>query len=696
MTSQGLTTGQNPWQFAAAELAAFPGRWNLALRCLLVSALTIVGSLTFGVPLLPVSIFLIFFAVQSNVVLTQIVGAVIFLGLMIAVGLLFGLVMFTLDRPLLRLLAISFLMLGIMWMMRASTLGQMFYLLGLAVSCAQPYMDFAAPPEIFVRAILWAFMSAFYPLMLCLIVNSVLLPGEPLRHIKQEAHRQLQQIVDIMAYALGDSDTQPAQLDASDIQLGLLGARKMLRFAWMRNKILRQAKGRHLAVADCVTSLREQALLLQRAPGAAAARQHPENARDLMAALHVLDAAIQTEGVFDGRGIRWPQAPTGTLLDTMWYSLQLLADSSGSRPAVAADAPMKPLVADALSNPVYWQYALKTLLCMLVGYFILQATDWIGIETVVVTCLIVAQPSLGASNRKIKLRVLGAGIGSLIALFEIVFLMPYVDSIVGLLLLTLPVLGLAAYLSAGSERVAYMGQQLMFTYALATLLTFGPTTNLTEIRDRMVGIFLGIGISYVVHTLLWPERESAPLARQIGQIILSLANFLRQPPSTEKTGQAQLWEHINDAEDTITLIAVEPHWGQAEGEHESATRHMQLSLANVRELLSRAAILQATLAASEADSVQVQAAQRVLQSVADALQALGDGLLESRDVFYTPAASSNAAVLASWQRERVQLGAGPLRQTLRALVRATSNLLRARTAADVDWQRITVAAESPI
>ena len=81
------------------------------------------------------------------------------------------------------------------------------------------------------------------------------------------------------------------------------------------------------------------------------------------------------------------------------------------------------------------------------------------------TCLIVAQPSLGATGQRSLLRVVGP-CGSL-ALAMMLWVVPHLDDIIGLLGMVLPVIALASWVSAGSERISYAGTQIMFTFALA-------------------------------------------------------------------------------------------------------------------------------------------------------------------------------------------------------------------------------------
>jgi multidrug resistance protein MdtO len=58
------------------------------------------------------------------------------------------------------------------------------------------------------------------------------------------------------------------------------------------------------------------------------------------------------------------------------------------------------LLPDAWSNPAYLHFALKTLLATLLCYVFYTAADWQGIHTIMLSCVIVAQPGLGATLQK--------------------------------------------------------------------------------------------------------------------------------------------------------------------------------------------------------------------------------------------------------------------------------------------------------
>ncbi|MGL4214453.1 MAG: FUSC family protein [Morganella morganii] len=176
----------------------------------------------------------------------------------------------------------------------------------------------------------------------------------------------------------------------------------------------------------------------------------------------------------------------------------------------ASTTPAKPvpfIVADPWTNPAYARFAVKCVLATLLCYLFYSSVDWQGIHTAMLTCVILALPSVGAITHKGMLRITGCVLGGGAALLITVFILPYIDTIVGLLMVSLPVLAISAWIASGSEKTQYVGVQMAFAFALSMFDQFGPTTSLTEIRDRMVGILLGVVVSVFIYSYLWPEDE---------------------------------------------------------------------------------------------------------------------------------------------------------------------------------------------
>jgi hypothetical protein len=176
----------------------------------------------------------------------------------------------------------------------------------------------------------------------------------------------------------------------------------------------------------------------------------------------------------------------------------------------SADRKKKGLfVADAFTNPTHVQFALKVTLAAMTCYFIYTGVDWFGIHTAFITCCIIALESTGATLRKAWLRLCGCLIGGSLGFLSILYLVPRMETIASLVLLTAAVSAVAGWIAAGSQRIAYAGLQMAFAFFLALFQGFAPATDLDVIRDRVAGIVLGILIMSVVFRYLWPEREPA-------------------------------------------------------------------------------------------------------------------------------------------------------------------------------------------
>src|SRR5258708_35431982 len=112
------------------------------------------------------------------------------------------------------------------------------------------------------------------------------------------------------------------------------------------------------------------------------------------------------------------------------------------------------LVPDALTNPRYVQFALKATMAAMLCYIAYTAVDWNGIHTCMLTCVIVALGSAGATIHKATLRLVGCAIGGALAPASILVLVPHMTSIAELVPLVAPVTSLAAWSAMGSERTA--------------------------------------------------------------------------------------------------------------------------------------------------------------------------------------------------------------------------------------------------
>src|SRR4030095_1521369 len=122
----------------------------------------------------------------------------------------------------------------------------------------------------------------------------------------------------------------------------------------------------------------------------------------------------------------------------------------------------------------------------------------------------------GCTIQKPTLRLVGCAIGGSIALASIVFLLPHMTSITQLALLVGAVAALGGWIAMGSERTGYVGLQLAFAVYLPLLESgFVPTTDVTEMRDRFIGIVFGVIVMALVFSCVWPERAGTGMVRSL-------------------------------------------------------------------------------------------------------------------------------------------------------------------------------------
>jgi multidrug resistance protein MdtO len=200
----------------------------------------------------------------------------------------------------------------------------------------------------------------------------------------------------------------------------------------------------------------------------------------------------------------------------------LLDEASGKTPTASDKAASKPAAIGALERRAHMRFAFKVMCAVLASYATYTLLDWPGIRTAITTCFFVSLTTVGESVHKLTLRLSGAIIGGLIAGLCIVFVLPSLTDIGQLCLLIAAVSTFCAWISTASETIAYGGMQIAFAFFLGVLQGYGPTEELTVLRDRVAGIVVGNLWITVFFTTLWPvsalDQARAKWAAAIGQL----------------------------------------------------------------------------------------------------------------------------------------------------------------------------------
>ena len=183
------------------------------------------------------------------------------------------------------------------------------------------------------------------------------------------------------------------------------------------------------------------------------------------------------------------------------------------------------IASDAFQNPDYLRSSIKGALAGFICYLIFTLTNYQEIFTSVITCIVCSLSTAGASFQKGTLRFCGSAIGALLGLMTLMYIFPHVDSIGGFWVPFAAVTALAAYVTVGSPAISYGGYQIGLAFYKCTLQSYGPYTELRVVRDRLIGILLGLVVFEFINTHLWPVKATGTIRARLGSTLRALADM---------------------------------------------------------------------------------------------------------------------------------------------------------------------------
>ena len=208
----------------------------------------------------------------------------------------------------------------------------------------------------------------------------------------------------------------------------------------------------------------------------------------------------------------------------------------------------KLIAADAFANPEHFRFALKGCFAVSACYVIYNAIDWTSMAvTVMLTCFSTALSTIGTSRQRQVLRFAGFIVGGfLIGMGGQVFILPYVDSITAFTVFFSLVTALAAWIMTSSPRLSFFGQQLAVVFFVINQQKFARETSLSVARDRVAGVFLGLLMMWLIFDQLWRASASVEMRRQFISTLRLLAQFAREPASTDIRSAIQRTSALHD------------------------------------------------------------------------------------------------------------------------------------------------------
>ena len=530
------------WQ----DLQPAPGRLAQSWRVAALCALMVLLAMNYGIPESAVSCFVIFFVMKSDAGESSVLALALVVLVSIVVLLMVPLIQVTIQYPPWRLLAMVLTSFVLLFLGVASKLGPLGGIIALVIAFVLTLLGYVPFGEIATRAILYAWLMTASPMGLVLIFNLCfgLSPQKVLR-------RELAARLRLAARGLlGQADTQELW---DELALGVSAQQK--RVGWIRLF--------HLLPAHKQADLDQAILNTYRLLLAVAVLRDQHLDRiEAEAFAQVCERAAQAieQGDVPPRE-DLPQVPADSALAMQDLHEALLALSGAietGKPDPTRDSFM---VADAWSNPVYQHHALKATAAAVLCYLIYSAADWQGIHTAMITCYVAALGSTGETVHKLALRIAGCLLGAALGFLTVLFVMPYLVDIGGLMAVVFLVSLLGAWVFYGPERISYAGIQIAFAFYLVTLQGFGPSFDLDSARDRVLGILLGNAVMYVMFTQVWPVSIAGSVRQRLGKAAESLAGLgalWRERPAQAVQQSASVAQELSAAKYGLALMQLEP------------------------------------------------------------------------------------------------------------------------------------------
>jgi len=612
------------------SLAPFPGRFDFALRLALICALTTLVVETYQTPSPALTIYLVFFlnkpdrmgSVIANLALIVVISAVI--------ALLIPLVMMLIDQPPLRVASMAILSFVMLFLASASKLKPIGATVALIAAYTLDLLGSVQMGELATRGLLYAWLFIAIPAGVSLCVNLMIAPP-PRALVEAEIARRLRIVADLL---VGDDAITGRQL-AVALQAGNNELFKLLKMSQLEKSLdpshaaaLTQAARTTFEMLVLVDIMRAEKLKFS---GALAFRLH--DTLEEMALC--LDRGSFPSGVVcpkqDTADNLAPE--TADIFNVFKGAIETFAQTTESS-RLPGDGDMRHTTAtktgfflpDAFSNPHHIRHALKTTAAAMICYLLFQLLDWPGIHTALITCYIVSLGTTAETIEKLGLRIAGCLIGALAGVMTMLFVIPAVTTIGGLMLIIFLGAFPAAWIAVGSPRIAYAGYQIVFAFLLCVVQGSTPDFDLTVARDRVIGILLGNVVTYLIFANVWPVSVAERIDHVAARLLRELAAML------DRSGSAARLNLIAQARATLSTLARDLELVTYEPTHIRPAEDW--IDARRRGLADLTSLYQATLMLGATETKGANAVAHDLNNLADRLtsdEASGTALTTSTD-----------------------------------------------------------------
>lgn len=529
------------------DLQPFDGRFDLTWRVALVCALVTGLAMVLRVPEAAISCYLVIFLMKEDAVTNCVMGIGVILLATLVVFLMVPVINVAIDSPAMRFGIIFGVSCVFLFLASATPLGEQAAIVALIVAFIMTLVTYVPAGQIANQGLLAAWKMASLPMAVMILFSLAFgTPAQTL--VRRLIVKRLTSAAESLAAGAETPET------AALLGEGNAASRKQIQLV----------RALHLVPKESSTWLRGAVetsyLMMLVAPVSQEALPPAQR--------HAIATAMRDAARAIDRGER-PAPPDFDTLPEIARPLEealaaLAGPEGGTLPAPEATPFLAP---DAFSDPKHQRYAIKTSVAAVICYLIYSGLQWDDIHTALITCYVVALGTTGETMRKLTLRITGCLIGAAMGVAALLFVMPWLTSVGGLMILVFCGVLMAGWVSSGNERISYAGVQIALAFLLTVLNGFGPSFEFSQAGSRIIGILVGLFVISVIFTQFWPTSISRKIREEIAEIADRLLKLAAQPRAA-RLNDLSTGEHVQTAleelQNAITTASFEPRHQRAD------------------------------------------------------------------------------------------------------------------------------------
>jgi multidrug resistance protein MdtO len=550
-----------------ALLAPYPGRLEFAARLALICALTILIAEIYQTPDPALTVYVAFFVMKPDRAGSVVTSIVMLLLITVIIGLVLALTVQVIEQPLWRVATMTLVSFCLTFAASASKLKPVAGTVALITAYALDLLGSVPGGELATRGILYVWLFVGIPAGVSVVVNLVLGPAP-----RRLAERALAHRLRVAGALLRAPDASARKAFKECLHEGPGEIPEWLKLAGAeRTSPVRDIAALQQALRSTIVILSVVDFLTNGIEPELPASICHRIAETFEAMATILgEGGYPVEIELDSREDETELSPTCiAALAELRAALSAFAEPLPPDPSPQPSAKPKGgvFLPDAFTNPAHVHYALKTTGAAMFCYVVYLLLDWPGIHTSLITCFIVSLGTAAETVEKQALRFVGCGIGAAVGIAAIVFLMPNVTSIGGLMGVVFLAALASGWIAAGGPRISYVGFQLAFAFFLSVIQGAAPAFDMTIARDRTIGILFGNLVVAVVFTQIWPVTIAERIDPAIAGLLRQVAGLVSAASTLRRWGlAAEARARLTAVEQDLDLAHYEPSWlrpGQA-------------------------------------------------------------------------------------------------------------------------------------